>query len=157
MPNVKASEVVPIDGLLVTRSRDGRLWLDCYIDSFKGIDVRKAHADGYPAGCDFAHYGAGFSDGLRVPFGVSLEDIEKMCSGRYRVKGERRLKVHLPTPEPNRDIPRILKCARNGIDRGIWEYSGMEAPKWADALTEPEYQFLLEMIERNKKRASKGT
>lgn len=135
------------DGLLVTVSRDGRLWLDCCIDSYKGIHCEKARRDGYPAGFSFAHYGAGFSVGLRVPFGVSLEDIEKMCSGRYRLKGERRLKVHPPTVTSS-----VFADTRDAIRLGIREYPGTEIPKWADALIESEHEYLLKMIERNKVR-----
>lgn len=150
--------VIEKDGMLATISRDGRLWLDCYIDTFRGINIAKAHADGYPAGCHFAHYGAGFSDSLRVPFGVTRDEVERVCKGRYRNKGNSWIRLYLPTCENSQVDSGIFPNARNGIHRAIWEYQSTEIPVWADALTEPEYQFLLDSIERNKRcEANKGT
>ncbi len=151
--------VIEKDGMLATISRDGRLWLDCYIDTFRGINIAKAHADGYPAGCHFAHYGAGFSDSLRVPFGVTRDEVEAACRGRYRNKGNSWIKLYFPTRENSESCSSgIFQVARDGIHREIWGYSSTEIPVWADALTESEYQFLLERIERYKAhKASKGT
>lgn len=146
------------DGLLVTVSRDGRWWLDCNIDTYKGINCDEARQEGYPAGCFFCNYGASVSDVLRVPFGVTAKDVEQICSGRYSRKSRfsNFIEVRLPKlRDSDCPVSGLFYHVRDGIKRSITEYLGTEIPRWADALTESEFSLLLEMIERNRKR--KGT